>query len=98
MKEERDCLQEELDTYKTENEKMKTFLEKEVPMKAMKRSLVDLDSSVICLETEKYLLISKNEELLSCLSSRTMSRGRITDKLLLNILPVSLGSALNVEN
>lgn len=50
-----------------EEEKLeKKLLEKNVAMKAMTWSVVDLEKTVSCLETEKSLLVKMINELLSC--------------------------------
>lgn len=60
----------------------KTLLEKKVSMKAKRRFVVDSERTANLLETEKGLLLKKNNEPVSCLSQTAMSVGKIMDKLL----------------
>lgn len=67
VKEERDCLLDEVGAYKMEKKKHeKTMLEKEVEMEAMTWSVMDSERPMNRLETEKSLLEKPNEEITSC--------------------------------
>lgn len=56
MTDKRDYSREEVSTYKIGKGNLeKTLLEKKLPMKAMKWSVVDLESTLNCLATEKCL-------------------------------------------
>lgn len=73
------------------------LLEKNIAMKAMTLSLVDLERSMTRPELENCLLVMTNEELLSYLSQRTTSSSRITDNFMKNISFLYLIFAFNVE-
>lgn len=74
-----------------------TFLEKDVAMKAIISSVVDLERKVICLGTDKSCLMNTDENSLFRLLQTTISGGQITDKVLRNNSPVYLGLAHNAE-
>lgn len=59
-------------------------------MRAMTWSAVELEGTRNCLETEKRLLMKTNEELRVCFSHTNTNGGRITDKLLKDILQIYL--------
>lgn len=68
MKEERARSLEEVNAYTVAKEKLKkVLLEEKVAMKAVKRSLMNLESDLIFLKTGNSLLMKKNEELLLAL-------------------------------
>lgn len=98
VKKERDHFLEEKNAYKMEKEKLgEDAVRMEVVVKAMTRSLVDLERSVIRLKMERRLARKTNENLLSCSSQTTSSGGRVTNKSLKNIPPIYLGFEFNVE-
>lgn len=65
MEEERDYFLKVLNSLKTEKEKLENMMpEREVTLKVLIRSLADLESTVIRLETERHLLLKNNEEVI----------------------------------
>lgn len=67
-KEHRDCLLEEVHSYKKKKKKLeKAFLEKEIELKSMLWSLVDLEGNVSYLKAQKSLLMNADKVLPSCL-------------------------------
>lgn len=82
MKEKYHLLLEGVNDFKKKKEKVEnTLLENNVAMKGITRYLVDLERTVKSLETGKSLLMETNKEIVSCSWQRTLSGGRITDKL-----------------
>lgn len=98
LKEERDTLLEGLNAYKIEKTKLeKTLLENKVAMKPITRSLVDLERSVIRLETEMSLEMKTNKGILSYSSQAAMSGCRVTYKLLENVPSMYFEPTFSVE-
>lgn len=60
----------------------KTLLGKEVAMRAITQSVVDIERSMISVETGKRLFMNTNEELLPCSLKTTTKGGRRTGRLL----------------
>lgn len=88
MKEERNHLIEKANVYKMEKEKYeKTIIEKEVAMEAMRWSVVDLGRTLNCLETEKRLLLNRNEALASYLRQTPASGSQTTFRRVKHIPP-----------
>lgn len=86
-----------VNVFKMEKEDLqKPLLEKDVAMKAMTWSVVDLVRAVTGMETKKSLSRKTTKKLLSWLS-RTTSGGRIVDKLLKHIPLVFSEFAFIVE-
>lgn len=65
-------------------------------MKSMTQSLVNFESSAICLLTEKILLLKKDAEFNSCSLQTTSSVVRIMYRLVKNIPPVYIQLAFIV--
>lgn len=69
--------------YEMEKEKFeKMMIEKEVPMKSMAGSVVDLETTTKLLQTGKSLLMKTDKEFISCSSQTTMAGDLIMDKLI----------------
>lgn len=95
VKEEREGLLEDMKAYEIETEKLeKTLLEIKVGMKAMTWSVIDLERTMSLLETDKTLLMKKNEGLASCSSHTTRSDCQITEKFQKPISPSHIGLRL----
>lgn len=75
----------------------KILLEKEVAMKTLTLSLVDLEMTVNSLEVEKSLLMNTNKELVSYSSETATSNIRVTEEFLKYITSLYLGFAINVK-
>lgn len=81
-----------------EKEKLqKALLEKAIEMKAIIRSAADLERAVSRLETDKCLSMKENEQHFLCLSRKSTSGDRTTDKSLKYNPSVYLRLACNVE-
>lgn len=98
VKEERNILLKEVNSYKLEKERdARTLIHKEVARKAMLWFLVDFERTVNCPEPEKTFLRKTIEEHISSSSQTTTSGGQITDKFLKHIPSFFLAFAFNVE-
>lgn len=98
MNEECNCLQEEINAYKMENEEIeKKLLKRRVAMNEMMWSIMDLERNLNRLETEKCSLMKRNEEAFYCSSQMNTSGDQIADKLLKHTTPAYLGTSFDVQ-
>lgn len=87
VKEDRDHLLEDIKAYRMNILNLeKTLLDREIAMKRMTQSVVYLKRTASRLKTDNRFLMKTNKNLPSHSWKTTMSRGRITEKLLTHII------------
>lgn len=91
-------LRDDVSAYEMEEKKLeKAVLGSKIAMKAITWSILDLEKTVNCLDTEKSLLMNTSDELLHCSLQKTTRGDRVSDRLLKPIPPAYLGFEFSVQ-
>lgn len=98
IKDKPDSFREEVSVYEMDNNTLgNTLLEREITMKAMKRSQVNSRRIMSRFEQERSFFMKKNEVHISCSSQTPTTSGTVTDNLLKKMRPLHLEIAYNVQ-